>query len=326
MAVGVGVGAAHQVVLVPSTGIERVNQALHCILRRGIHADLAVVVDCHETPGGVDLRADHADVQTVLLVDERPVVHRGAAERVDAQTHAGVSNDIEVDDVLQVVHIVLAVVETLDELGLDGLFERHALDVAEVAEQFVRAVGDRIGHVSRSRAAGDRVVLEAAVGGRIVRRRHHDAVRQTRAFEALGAVSGTVVRENGLGDHRRGREVVARIDAYSHAVRHEHLDRGLPCRQAQGMGVTTDVERAVHAGCLAVFGDGLGDCDDVRLVERRLERRSAVSGGAEDHALLGNGRIRNHVVVCADHFVNIDQIRWGCGKSRVLCNHTFLIL
>ena len=46
--------------------------------------------------------------------------------------------------------IVLTEVETLNQIGLDGLLERHALDVPEIAEQLVGAVGDGVGDVGRS--------------------------------------------------------------------------------------------------------------------------------------------------------------------------------
>ena len=162
------------------------------------------MVDGHEAPGRIDLRAHHVDGQVELLVHQRPVVDGSAAERVDAQAHAGGTDHIEVDDVLQIGDIVLAEVEALDQVGLDGLLERNALDVLEIAEQLVGTIRDGVGDVGRSRAAGDRVILEAAIGRRVVRRGHHDAVGQAFAGEALGAIRCAVVGQDGLG-HNRGR-------------------------------------------------------------------------------------------------------------------------
>ena len=125
------------------------------------------MVDGHEAPGRIDLRAHHVDGQVELLVHQRPVVDGSAAERVDAQAHAGGTDHIEVDDVLQIGDIVLAEVEALDQVGLDGLLERNALDVLEIAEQLVGTIRDGVGDVGRSRAAGDRVILEAAIGRRL---------------------------------------------------------------------------------------------------------------------------------------------------------------
>ena len=322
MTVGVRIGAADQVVLVPSAVVEGVHKTLHGVRGARIHADLAIMVDGHEAPGRIDLRAHHVDGQVELLVHQRPVVDGSAAERVDAQAHAGGTDHIEVDDVLQIGDIVLAEVEALDQVGLDGLLERNALDVLEIAEQLVGTIRDGVGDVGRSRAAGDRVILEAAIGRRVVRRGHHDAVGQAFAGEALGAIRCAVVGQDGLG-HNRGRgEVVAGIDAHGHAVGDEHFDGGLPSRLGQSMSVAADVQRAGHAGLLAVFGDGLGDDDDMGLVERGLQRRSAVAGGAEGDTLFRNVGVGDDVIVLADDLVDIDQICWGSGHSRIVCNHS----
>ena len=89
------------------------------------------------------------------------------------------------------------------------------------------------------------------------------------------------------------------------------------------MGVAADVQRAGDACGLAVLGDGLGDGDDVGLVERGLQGGAAVAGRAEAHALLGDVDVGDDVIVLADDFVDVDQISWGGGKTRVCCYHTF---
>ena len=216
---------------------------------------------------------------------------------------------------------MVSIVETLHQIGLHSFLERHALDVPEAAEQFVRAVGDRVGHVGRGGAAGDRIVFEAAVGGRVVRGGDHDAVGQPLAIEALGAVRRAVVGQNRLGDDWRGGEVVARVDAHRHAIGNQHLDCGLERRLAQGVGVAADIQRAGYARFLAVFRDGLGDGDDMRLVERGLQRRAAMAGRAERDALFGNFRVGDDIIILSDDLVDIDQICWGGGLSRIVCNH-----
>ena len=322
VAVGIRIGAADQVVLVPSAVVKGIDQTLHSVRGAWIHADLTVVVDGHEAPSRVDLRAYHVDGQVELLVHQRPVVDGSAAERVDAQAHAGGTDHVEVDDVLQICDVVLTEVETLDQIGLDGLFERNTLDVLEIAEQLVGAVCDGVGDVSRSRAAGDRIVLEATIGRRVVRRGHDDAVGQTFAGETLRAVRCAVMGQDGLGHNRSRSEVVSGVDAHGHAVGDEHFDGGLPSRLGQGVGVAADIQRAGHASLLAIFGDGLGDGHDVGLVERGLQGRATMSGGAEGDTLLGNVGVGDDVIVLADDLVDIDQICWGGGHSRIVCNHS----
>ena len=149
-----------------------------------------------------------------------------------------------------------------------------------------------------------------------------DAVSEAVAGEALGAVGRTVVGQDGLGDDRGRGEVVAGVDTHAHAVGDEHFDGGLPSRFGQGVGVAADVQRAGDAGLLAVFGDGLGDGDDVGLVERGLQGRSAMAGGAEGDTLFRDVGIGDDVIVLADDLVDVDQICWGGGHSRIFCNHS----
>ena len=79
-----------------------VEQALHRVRRRRVHADLSVPVEGHEAKGRIDRVAHHSQVDPVVLGDARPVVHAGAAERVDADSHLGIADDFEVDDVAEI--------------------------------------------------------------------------------------------------------------------------------------------------------------------------------------------------------------------------------
>ena len=88
------------------------------------------------------------------------------------------------------------------------------------------------------------------------------------------------------------------------------------------MGVAADIQRAGHASLLAIFGDGLGDGHDVGLVKRGFQGRATMPGGAEGDTLLGNVGIGDDVIVLADDLVDIDQICWGGGHSRIVCNHS----
>ena len=66
--------------------------------RRRIHADLAVPVERHERPARIDGRVDHRQIEIVSLLDQLPVVHARAAQRIGTDADAGLSNRVEVDD------------------------------------------------------------------------------------------------------------------------------------------------------------------------------------------------------------------------------------
>ena len=53
------------------------------------------------------------------------------------------------------------------------------------------------------------------------------------------------------------------------------------------MGVLAEKERAADAGLQPVFGDRLGNGQDVRFVETALEGRAVMAAGAEGDALSG---------------------------------------
>src|SRR6201991_1561580 len=117
-------------------------------------------------------------------------MHAGAAERIDAHAYALGTDDVEVEDILEIADIALQEIELLRAAGLDGAGERRALDVAQPAfDQHVGARSDPRGGIGIGRATMRWVVLDAAALGRIMRRRDDDAVRAT-------AVAATVMHED----------------------------------------------------------------------------------------------------------------------------------
>ena len=112
--------------------------------------------------------------------------------------------------------------------------------VVSPAQQFVGPVLDPVRHVGVGGAAVGRVVLEAAVLGRIVRRRDDDAVREV-------LLATAVVDEDGPGDDRRRRDAVVGLDDRLHAVGRQDLQRRALGRRGQRVRVLAHVERAVRA-------------------------------------------------------------------------------
>src|SRR3546814_2656583 len=81
------------------------DQPLHRMRRGRVHADLPVPVQGHEGKRRVDLVADHVEIERIAFGNARPVVHAGAAERIDAHAHAGAADQVEVEHVAQVFDV-----------------------------------------------------------------------------------------------------------------------------------------------------------------------------------------------------------------------------
>ena len=154
------------------------DESCHGMGARWVHADLAVVIDGHEREGRIDHRVHDGDVELVDRVDRLPVRLAGAPERIHAEREAGAPDGRHVDDVLQIPDIGQDEVVLVRAGGRDGLrvWQPSHPDVA-VAQERVGPFLDPRRHVGVGRAAVRRVVLEAAVLGRVVRRRDDDAVR-----------------------------------------------------------------------------------------------------------------------------------------------------
>ena len=208
--VPVGVG------VVPERHVEPVAQldeARHRVRRGGVHPDPAVPVAGHEREPRVDRGVRDRQVEAVALADPRPVGHARAAERVGAEAQAGRPDRIHVDDRREVVDVGRHVVMGRDRRA--GVGRRHLPDAIEAGlQEPVRLVLDPAGDVRVGRAAVGRVVLEAAVLGRVVRRRHDDAVGQA-------IVAAAVVDEDRVRDDRGRRVAVVGIDPDVDTVRDE---------------------------------------------------------------------------------------------------------
>ena len=196
------------------------NEPRHRVRARAVHPDLTIVIDRHEAEGRVDARVHDVDVEPIARVDRLPIADRRAAERIDAEREPGRADRAHVDDVREVVDVradeVLLVNPPARARGLER--EPAHAGVAG-AQELVRAVLHPACHVRVGRSAVRRVVLEAAVGRRVVRRRHDDAVREVLA-------PATVVDEDRARDHGRRRNAVRALNDRVDAVRGEHLERG----------------------------------------------------------------------------------------------------
>ena len=124
------------------------------------------------------------------------------------------------------------------------------------------------------RPAFRRIVFEAAVFWRIMRRRDYNAVGK--AF-----LAPAVVCENRMGNGRR-RSIFISIGNHDiYPVCRKHLQGSLKGRHGYRVGVYADKERAVDLVLFAVQADGLCNGEDMRFIEGIFKRGPAMPGGAE---------------------------------------------
>ena len=88
-----------------------------------------------------------------------------------------------------------------------------------------------------------------------------------------------------MADRRGGRIAVGGVDGRDDVVGSEHLQRRHPRRLRETVGVPADEQRAGGAVRGAVLDDRLRDGQDVRLVERTVQSRAAVTRCPECHLL-----------------------------------------
>ena len=202
----------------------------HGVRRRAVRPNLAVPVHGHEAERRIDRVVHHGHRDPVPRDDRLPVAHAGAAERIHADSHAGAADGLHVDDAREVVDIRRDVVVEMRARRAARALVGHAADGAQVfSQERVRGLLDPAGDVGVGRAAGGRIVFEAAVFGRVVRGRDDDPVGQPGRAAA-------VVAKDGVRDDRRRRVAAIPVDHHLDAVGGQHLEgaRQRPARTARG--------------------------------------------------------------------------------------------
>ena len=286
------------------------DQPRHRVRTGTVHANLAVMIHGHERERGIDDRIDDLDIESIDGVDRLPVWLRRAAQRIDAHLQSCRTNGIHIDDILQIVDIRHHEILLTGGRRFHRLLIRHALHAGVVgSQQIVGAVFDPASHIGVGRTAVGRVVLEAAVLGRIVRRRNHDSIRQA-------IFAAAVVNQDGVRDDRRGCNSIVLLNDGLDAVGRQHLQRGTLRGTRHRVRVFAHEERAVGPLMLAVFANGLGDSQDVRFGERAVQRRAAMPAGSEDDHLVGIAYVRALLVIVALQESQIHQHVLGRRFAR----------
>ena len=146
-------------------------------------------------------------------------MNAGAAERVNAHADVRTPDRIHIEHIAKIAYVRIEKVMPVRGGGAPGPFERNSLHALEGA--FQKRIGpgfDPSGNLIIRRPAVGRVVLEAAIVWRIVRRRDDNAVRQP-------ALAAAVISEYCVGNHRGGRVFVLIREHDLDAVGRQHLER-----------------------------------------------------------------------------------------------------
>src|SRR4030095_9119482 len=109
------------------------------------------------------------------------------------------------------------------------------------------------------------VVFEAAILRWIVRRRHHDAVRQIR-------FSVAVVNQNRSRDDWRRSDAVVLLNQRLNLICSPHFERRALRRSGKRVRVHAEVERTRDVLHSPVVADGLDNSQNMGFVERGLQR------------------------------------------------------
>ena len=186
------------------------------------------------------------------------------------------------------------------------------------AQQLVGGVLDLLGDLGVGGTAVRWVVLEAAVLGRVVRRRDHDPIRLRAAASVMG--------EDRVGDRRCRRVAVRGIDRNLDAVRDQDLDCGAERRTRQRVRVTPQEQRPADSLRRAVPRDRIADGDDVRLRERAGQGAAPVARGPKGHRLRRVGGIRTLAVVGPDQTVDVNEHVRGGSPASLCSAHPIIVL
>lgn len=235
----------------------------------------------------------------------------GAAERVHRDGDFLGADDIHVDDRAKVLRVFTHVVVTMRRRRVQGPFIWRALHIGKaILENLVRLRFDPARDLGLRRAAVGWVVLQAAMLGWIVRRRDDDPVgNPTRA--------APIVIENRKRHRRRGCVLILIGDHDVHALRSEHFQRARLRRDGQGVSIHAEEQRTVDSLRAAIQADRLCDREDVRLVERVAERRTAMARRAERDPLPWHRWVWNARVVRGDEPRHVYQRRRRYRLSRI---------
>ncbi|MNG85519.1 hypothetical protein D3C79_442790 [compost metagenome] len=227
------------------------------------------MVQVHKAEGLIDGVVDQRQIQLIVLGNALPVGNTGAAKRINAQFQAGTLNGGHINHVHQPFHIRLHQILRVQMTAVPGFVQRLALNAFQLLrQQFVGAFFNHRGQVGVGRAAVGRVILDAAVFRRVMRRGNDDAVGLCPTV--------AVVAQNSMRYRRGWRKAVIFLHDHIYAVGGQDFQHGNKGRLRQRVGVFTDVTRAGNPLLATHFGNRLSDSEDMGFIEAVAQGAAAM--------------------------------------------------
>src|SRR5687768_15943218 len=106
--------------------ILQINQSVHGITGRRVHAYPPVPIQCHETEGRVHYIVDHSQIQFLLLRYRTPVADSCSAERIDTHMDICVAYFLHIDHIVEVTDVSVEKVMLVRSGRAQLLLEMHS--------------------------------------------------------------------------------------------------------------------------------------------------------------------------------------------------------
>src|SRR5262245_7474851 len=257
------------------------DHACHRIHRRRVHPDLAVPIHCHKPESRIDNVVHNLQIEFVAIADGIIVSHARTAQWIHSDANLALPDCLQVDHRGKIAHIRIEILMGMYGGGASSAFKRYSQHSAQVVgNEGVGLAFYPFGDVSVCRSAMRRIIFEAAESRRVMRRCDDDAVREA-------ALATAIVGENRVRDYRGRSVTVVSIDHHVDAIGYQYLQSAGKSGLRKSVRIEANVERPVNALLLAIKTNRLRDCENVRLVERVIERGTAMAGSAKHDALGG---------------------------------------
>ncbi len=296
MAVGIGVVAEGEI-----EPVFEFDQAGHRIRAGTIHANLAIVVDRHESELRVSLVIYDGDIQSIPFGDRSPIPDAGPTQGVGSQLDSRRFDRVEIHNVGQIGDVGIEQISRVRRAGLEGGVVRDPLHGRVLATQdLVGSVLHHAGDVGVGRSTVRRVIFEPAIFGGIMGGSDDDPICQARCAAA-------VIAQDGMRHDGRRREAVAVLDDGLDAVGRQNFQGSTFGRCGQSVRVFPQKQRASNPFRLAELDQRLGDGRNVGIGKRAVARGPPMAAGAEADELqwiIGIGLL---IVIGRQQTRNINQ-------------------